>query len=160
MRRLDIGEHDRAQGNECSKYSIQNQSQFKVCVSDRVHLGILRQPDTTYCDFSRFASRPRKLEKRDVRFGTNFILKVRSKPYINAKFSLDYIRTVFLPNPYESLALDEFTNEDTVLLMDNCPSHVTGEVLGLLGDTRVRVTTWTLHITQIFQWLDISLLEF
>jgi hypothetical protein len=38
------------------------------------------------------------LKKRGVCFGADFILKGRSKPYINAKFFLDEICTGFLPN--------------------------------------------------------------
>jgi hypothetical protein len=51
------------------------------------------------------------LKKRDVPFGTDFILKARSRPDINAKFSLDYIRTVFFPNLNELRALEEFADE-------------------------------------------------
>jgi hypothetical protein len=97
------------------------------------------------------------LKKRGVRFGTDFILKARSKPYINADFFVDYIRTMFLPNLTELQALEDFTDEDAVLLMDNCPSHVTDEVLRLLRDSRVGVITWAPHTTQIFQQLDVSL---
>jgi hypothetical protein len=66
----------------------------------------------------------------------DFILKARSKPYINAEFFLDDIRTVFLPNLNQLRVLEEFADEDTVLLMDNCLSHVRHEVLGLLRDPR------------------------
>jgi hypothetical protein len=41
--------------------------------------------------------------------------------------------------------------------MNNCPSHVTDEVLGLLRDARVRVITWAAHTIQIFQQRDDSL---
>jgi hypothetical protein len=51
-------------------------------------------------------------------------LKARRKPYINAECFLEYIRTVFLPNANESRIFEEFADEDAVLLMDNCPSHV------------------------------------
>jgi hypothetical protein len=70
------------------------------------------------------------LKKRRVRFDTDFILKARSKPYIDAEFFLDYIRTVFLPNLNELQALEEFADEDAILLMYNCPSHVT-DIFGM-----------------------------
>jgi hypothetical protein len=54
------------------------------------------------------------LKKRSVRFGTDFILKAHSKPYVNADFFLDYICTVFLPNHNELRALAEFADEDAV----------------------------------------------
>jgi hypothetical protein len=46
-------------------------------------------------------------------------LKARAKPYINAEIFLEYIRTVFLPNLNELRSLEEFGNEDAVVLMDN-----------------------------------------
>jgi hypothetical protein len=42
-------------------------------------------------------------------------------------------------------------------LTDNCPSHVGEEILSLLRDARVRITTWAAHTTHIFQQLDICL---
>jgi hypothetical protein len=41
--------------------------------------------------------------------------------------------------------------------MDNCPSHVTREVIGILTEARVRVITFAPHTTQIFQILDLTL---
>jgi hypothetical protein len=160
MGRSAIKEYDWAQVNECSKDPSQNQSKLKAGVSDRLHLSSWREPDTIYCDFSRFTFRPRKLEKARVRFDTDFILKVRSKLYINAEFFLDDIRTVFLPKLSGGRALEEFADEDPVLLMDNCPSHVTDEVLEFLRDARFRVITRAPHTWQIFQQFDVSLLEF
>jgi hypothetical protein len=70
---------------------------------------------------------------------------------------LDYIRTVFLPNLAEPRTLDAFTEETGVLLMDNCPSHVSDDIIGLLTESRVRVITFAPHTTQIFQILDVIL---
>jgi hypothetical protein len=98
-----------------------------------------------------------QLKKRGVRFGTDFILKCRSKPYINSEIFEQYLRTVFLPNLNELRTLEQFGDEEAVLMMDNCPSHVTDVILTLLRDAKVRVITWPPHTTQIFQQLDISL---
>jgi hypothetical protein len=38
------------------------------------------------------------LKKRDMRFGTNLILKAREKAYVNTEIFLEYIRMVFIPN--------------------------------------------------------------
>jgi hypothetical protein len=114
--------------------------------ADRVTL----QSDPIYYEFSRFASRPRKLEKRGVRFGIDFILEERSKPYANAEFfSRSYSHRV-TSQSQGTASLEEFGDEDAVVLMDNCPSHVMDEVLGLLRYARVRVLTWAPHATQIF----------
>jgi hypothetical protein len=47
--------------------------------------------------------------------------------------------------------------EDAVLLMDNCPSHLISDVRDLLNTARVRVVTFAPGTTQIFQLLDLTL---
>jgi hypothetical protein len=64
---------------------------------------------------------------------------------------------VFIPNLNELRNLEQFADEDAVLLMDNCPRHVGDVILNLLREERVRVITWPPHTTQIFQELDASL---
>jgi hypothetical protein len=85
------------------------------------------------------------------------ILRARRKPYTHAECFLEYIRTVFLPNLNELRTLEEFADEDAVLLMDNCPSRVGEEIPSLLRAARVRTIIWTSHTTHIFQQLDIDL---
>jgi 2-methylisocitrate lyase-like PEP mutase family enzyme len=92
-----------------------------------------------------------------VRFGTDLILKQRAKAYVNGEIFLEYTCMVFLPNLNELRSLEEFADEDAVLLMDNSSSHVGEEVLSLLRDVRVRVISWTPHTTHIFQELDLCL---
>jgi hypothetical protein len=52
------------------------------------------------------------LKKRGRRFGSDFVLKARSKLYINAEFFINYILTMFLPNRNELQVLEEFADED------------------------------------------------
>jgi hypothetical protein len=98
-----------------------------------------------------------RLKKHGVRFGTDFILKHRAKPYVNAEIFAESIRMVSIPNLNERGNLEQFADEDAVLLMANCPSHVGDVILNLLREERVRVITWPPHTTQIFQELDTSL---
>jgi hypothetical protein len=84
-------------------------------------------------------------------------LKSNSKPDINVEIYLGYIRTVFLPNLAEIRTLDQFAEEIGVLLMDTYASHVTDDVIHLLTEARVRVMTFALNTTQIFQVLDVTL---
>jgi hypothetical protein len=100
-----------------------------------------------------------RLTKHGVRFGTDFILKHRAKSYINTEMFAEYIRMMFIPNLNELRNLEQFANEDAVLLMDNCPSHVGDMILNLLREERVCVITWLSHTTQIFQKLDPSLFD-
>jgi hypothetical protein len=107
------------------------------------------------------ASRPvqKWLKKDGVRFGPDFVSRSIPSPYINAEIFLDYIRTVFLPTFGELRTLAAFTEETGVLLMDNCPSHLTDDMIGLLTEARVRVITFAPHTTQIFQVLDVTLFD-
>jgi 2-methylisocitrate lyase-like PEP mutase family enzyme len=98
-----------------------------------------------------------RLKKHGVRFGTAFILTRRATPYVNAGIFAEHIRMVFIPNLNELRNLEQFADEDAVLLIDNCPSHVGDVILNLLREERVRVITWPLHTTQIFQELVASL---
>jgi hypothetical protein len=98
-----------------------------------------------------------RLQTEGVRFSTDFVLRSNPSPSINAEIFLDYIRTVFLSNFAELRTLDGFTEETGVLLMNNCPSHVTDDIIGLLTEARVRVITFAPHTTQIFQILDVTL---
>jgi hypothetical protein len=70
-----------------------------------------------------------QLKKRGVRFGTDLIMKSNAKPYIHEEISTDDVQTVFLSNLAELQRLDEFAEEMTVLLMDNCASHITCVVM-------------------------------
>jgi hypothetical protein len=70
-----------------------------------------------------------QLKKHDVLFGTDLIMKLNAKPYINAEIFLDYFRTVFRPNLAELRRLDEFAEEMPVFLTDYCPSHITCVVM-------------------------------
>jgi hypothetical protein len=83
-------------------------------------------------------------------------LRSNPKPYTNAEIFLDYIRRVFLPNLAELRTLDGFAEETGVLWMDNCPCHVTDDIISLLTEARVRVTTVAPHTSQIFQILDVT----
>jgi hypothetical protein len=41
--------------------------------------------------------------------------------------------------------------------MDNCPSHVADDIIGVLTEARVRVMAFAPHTTQNFQVLDVTL---
>jgi hypothetical protein len=104
----------------------------------------------TPCSSQDSADVREQLKKHGARFSTDFILKARAKPYINAEIFLEYIRTVFLSNLNELRSLEEFAGEDTVLLMDNCLGHVGEEILSLLRDARVQMINWAPHTPHIF----------
>jgi hypothetical protein len=85
------------------------------------------------------------------------ILKSNHRPDVNAEIFLKYVRTVFLPFLVCLPVLGAFAAEEAVLLMDNCPAHVTDDVIRLLTEARVRATIFAPHTTHIFQVLDLML---
>jgi hypothetical protein len=61
-------------------------------------------------------------------------MKSNTKPYISAEIFVDYVQTVLLLNLAELRRLDEFSEEMAVLLVDNCPSHITTDIIHLLTE--------------------------
>jgi hypothetical protein len=99
------------------------------------------------------------LKKQRVRFGRDMILKCNQKPYINAGIFIDYIRTVFLPNIDALRDLAVFLQEVAVVLMDNCPDHVSDDVIRIPTEGRERGITFTPHTTQVFQIPGLTLCD-
>jgi hypothetical protein len=96
---------------------------------------------------------------RGVRLGVDLVLRERSKPYISHEFFFEYITTIFLPYLNELRDSEELEACEAVLLMDNCSSHVSDDVVAVLANARVRIITFAPHTTHIFQRLDMVLFE-
>jgi hypothetical protein len=47
--------------------------------------------------------------------------------------------------------------EDATFLIDNCPSHLTSDIVDFLNTAKVRVITFAAHTTQILQRLRLIL---
>jgi hypothetical protein len=54
-------------------------------------------------------------------------------------------------------AEEKIEAEKEVLLMDDCPSHITPELIDLLTSARLKVGTCSPHTTDILQVLDLTL---
>jgi hypothetical protein len=98
-----------------------------------------------------------KLRKHDVRLERDLILKINRRPYLNAEIFLNHIRTLFLPYLGGFRGLVEFVPEDAVLFMDNYSAHATDDMICLVTEVRVHVTTFASHTTQIFHVHDLTL---
>jgi hypothetical protein len=112
-----------------------------------------------YGDIAEFPTVQEHLKKQRVRFGRDMILKCNQKPYINAGIFIDYIRTVFLPNIDALRRLAVFLQEVAVVLMDNCPAHVSDDVIRIPIEAREWGITFTPHTAQVFQILDLTLFD-
>jgi hypothetical protein len=71
----------------------------------------------------------KQLKKHGAGFGTELIMESNEKPYINTEIFLDYVQTVFLPNLAELRRWDEFAEKMAGRSMDNCPSHITSDLI-------------------------------
>jgi hypothetical protein len=105
------------------------------------------------------ASQPIKqaLADQGLQLGRHLILRQRDKAYVNGEIFKDYIQRVFIPHLEILRQKEEFAGEEAALLMDNCPSHVKPEILGILTEARVRIVTFAPHTTNLFQALDLTL---
>jgi hypothetical protein len=97
------------------------------------------------------------VRKKGIEFGRNLILTKSQKPYVNSKSFAEDVKSTLIPHVTRIHAEMGIEQEDAVLLMENCPSHVTGDAMNLLNTARVHVVTFAPHTTQIFQLLDLSL---
>jgi hypothetical protein len=100
----------------------------------------------------------KRLMSRGVRMGVDFLLRQRSKPDVSRKLFLQYFKMILLPYLHERRDMEQFEGREAVLLMDNCSSHISDEVVAILTEARVRIITFAPHTTQIFQVLDLVLI--
>jgi hypothetical protein len=65
------------------------------------------------------------LKKKGIEFGfgRHLILKKSQKPYVKSKFFAECVKSTFIPHVTRIRAKRGIEQDDTVLLMDNCPSH-------------------------------------
>jgi hypothetical protein len=76
---------------------------------------------------------------------------------VNAALFLEYNNDIFIPYLNELRESEQFHASEAVLLMENCPPHISDEVIAVLTNARVRVITFASHMTHIFQILDVVL---
>jgi hypothetical protein len=81
------------------------------------------------------------------------MLQQRAKAYINGPLFVDYIQRVFIPHLTSLRQQQEFAQEEAALLMDNCPSHIKQEAIGLLTAARMRIITFALTQHTSFKFL-------
>jgi hypothetical protein len=77
----------------------------------------------------------------------------------NVEICFEWIGMVFLPNLNNLRSLEQFANEDAVLLSDNCAKGGEDQVSDLSRGASVKVVMWAPDTMQRFQKLEVSLLE-
>jgi hypothetical protein len=94
---------------------------------------------------------------RSVRLGVDFVLRQRSKSYVNDKLFIEYINSIFVQYLNEQRESEEFEACEAVLLMDNCSLYMSDDIVTVLTRVRMRIITFASHTTHIFQMLDVVL---
>jgi hypothetical protein len=100
---------------------------------------------------------PGSAKEKGIEFEQHLILKKNQKPYVNKKSFAGYIKSIFIPHVTGIGAARGIEQKYAVLLMDNCPNHLTSDVRDLLNTAGVRVVAFAPHTMQIFQLLDLTL---
>jgi hypothetical protein len=77
--------------------------------------------------------------------------------HTSAQLFAEYISTVFIPYIEELRSLKKCNGTEAILLMGNCSVHTKLETLQRLTENQVKVVTFPLHATHIFQAHDLSL---
>jgi hypothetical protein len=68
-----------------------------------------------------------------------------------------YVATVLISFIDRVRTNDQLAGKPAILLMDNCSIHMRPEILKMLREHDVKVITFPLHTTQVFQTFDLSL---
>jgi hypothetical protein len=79
----------------------------------------------------------KRLMSRDVRMGVNSVLRQPLKLYINSRLFFEYINRIFASYHVEPQETEEFEACEAVLLTDNCPCHMSDDVIVILTRGRV-----------------------
>jgi hypothetical protein len=94
---------------------------------------------------------------RGVRLGIDFVLRQRSKPYVNAILFLEYINSIFIHYLNELRDPEQFDICEDPLLMNNCSPYMSPDSIAVLTNARVRFITFASYMTHAFPVLDVVL---
>jgi hypothetical protein len=101
----------------------------------------------------------KRLMRQGVRMRVDLVLKERSKSYLDANLFLEHVNTIFVPYHTDLRMTEKFEAHGTVLLMDNCSSHTSDNVIAILTKESVKIITFSSHTTHIFQIFDVVLFK-
>jgi hypothetical protein len=126
-------------------------------VDNYVYHGWRRVPDALHYLSQDSEPVRKKLMSRSIRMGFDFVLRQRSKWYVNSILFFEYINSIFVPYFNELRETKEFEAYKAVLLMDNCLCDMSDDIVVVLTHERVRIIIFTHYVTHIFQILDVML---
>jgi hypothetical protein len=92
-----------------------------------------------------------------MQIAKHLILTHRAKPYINADLFENDVQTLVPPLLAIFWLMHSIPEEDAVRLMNYCSPHLTSVVIDFLSNSRLGITTFALHATDILQLRDLAL---
>jgi hypothetical protein len=96
------------------------------------------------------------LQKHGIELGGHLIMQGSQKAHVNVKIFGQHVKSTFLPYAAELRSEREIEQDEAALLICNCPSYLTSEVMDVLTTAMVRIATFTSRTTHIFQLLDLT----
>jgi hypothetical protein len=87
----------------------------------------------------------------------NVALKVHvgRSAYADAILFHDYLRDILIPRIENFREANETPDSPAIHFMDNCSSHLTEHIIGLLSAHKIKILTFPPHSSGIFQKLDL-----
>jgi hypothetical protein len=95
------------------------------------------------------------LQKYGIEFGRHLIMQGSQNACVNRKIFGEYIKLVLLPYVPKIRSKREVEQEESALLMNNCPNCPTSEAIDMITTARVPIVTFGPQTRQIFQLLDL-----
>jgi hypothetical protein len=74
----------------------------------------------------------KRVMRHGVRMSVDYVLRQRSKSYVNSTLFLEYINKIFVLYFNELQEMEEFEACEAMLLMDNYSSHMPNDVIAIL----------------------------
>jgi hypothetical protein len=96
------------------------------------------------------------LQKYEIESGRYLMTQQSQTVYVDAKIFAKFLKLLFLLYVAKSRSEREIDQGEAALLMDNCCSHPTSEVMDMLITVRARIVSFVWHTARIFQALDLT----
>jgi hypothetical protein len=98
-----------------------------------------------------------KLRQKGTEFGRYLIRKKSQTADVNGKSLPANVKSTFIPHVMKVRIDKGIGEQEAVRLIDNCPCHVTRDVMNLPTAATMWLVTFAPHTMQIFQLLDLTL---
>ena len=96
-----------------------------------------------------------EVKQAGIREGEDYLIRYQENSFVTIEIFSDYINEVFLPYVEQLRQNQLYAGKTTVLLCGNCSPHIDAALLQQLAMKKVRIVTFPLHSSHLFQPLDL-----